>query len=146
MGFTEQQLGVVRGCLCRSGRCVKHALQRRDIDLKALVVQGFAFAPMLQGSIQSCLLERFGCGQAQCVVKPEAHPVLQILGRTVFALGRQPFHRNGLLRSCKKRRTSATAKAYHDARFGQLSHGCLGDGGACSQQKGGCIGNWNIPV
>ncbi len=91
-------------------------------------------------------LERPGGLQTLLVVEPEVHPMLQVFGGPVFALGRQPGDIHIDLVGGKQRRPPATAETDQHPGLGQFPHRCLGDGSAGAQQQRGGIGDRDIPV
>ena len=149
-GFFGQQGGGV-GCRRNSlGRLGQQRLQRCQIDRKPAGGQAagrpLVGPPLLPQALQAGELDFARGLQAQRVVKPEAHPVLQVLGGAVFALRLQPGDVDVHFGGGKQRRAATAAKPHQHARLGQLAHGGLGDGGARAQQHGGGVGDGDVPV
>lgn len=145
-GFFGEQCGVVR----RRGDGVPGGFQcgfepfagYDEIGLRESPVVG----PVRRDAHEPGLLYGFGGAQPQRVVEPEAHPGLQVLGRAVFALGREPRDFEVDLVGAEQRRAAATAEAHQHSSLGQFAHRRLSDRGAGAEQQRGGVGDWDVPV
>lgn len=126
-------------------RAVEQLVEARLIDDESRFTQR-AGLPQCPDPVQARQLEVAGRLQSRRVIEPEAHPALQVFGRPVFALRREPGHFHVHFIGGEQRRAATAAEADHHAGLGQLPHCRLGDGGAGAEQQCGGVGDGDVPV